>query len=112
MSSNEVDYINLAAPAIIAAIISSLFMVGKKLNKSEQDILTGNIKLQELESKMDSELAQISKLSQEKQSVHEKINEQISKIHDKLAAVEHKLEMLEYRLFKVEKNGANNTDKK
>lgn len=103
-----VDYVNLLAPAIVAAIISSLFMVGKKMNKTEQDILAGGIKLQQLDDRIKTDYVSADKLREEAKSTRNQVIEHINKLQDTVSLLQSKLEMLEYRIFRLEKNGNNN----
>lgn len=86
-------------------------MVGKKLNKGEQDVLAGNLKLQQLDDRMKTEFVSADKLREEAKSTRNQVIETVNKLHDKVISLESKLEMLEYRIFRLEKNGGNNNHK-
>ena len=102
----EVDFITIILPAVIAGVISAIFMGAKKLGRTSEGTLTGTIKLEhvsselgELEKRIEKSFDKIENLILTKEREQ---RDSIEKVWERLDLLTRGHDMNTYRLDEIE----------
>ena len=98
----DVPYFELIIPIVVTSAISAVFMLGRKIAKTSDDMLTSTQQINHLTDKLDAGLAMANKVIEKSESTHDDLYDEIEEVCKRVDKIDSELRLVCYRLEKLE----------
>ena len=100
----DVPYFELVVPIVASAAISAIFILGKKVTKSSDDIIESSLQLNHLKDKLEAGLKMAETTIAKSEQVHDELHERIDEVCKRVDKLDTEIRLICYRLERLDNN--------